>query len=107
MRADLRRDLRDEDSSSYIWTDAVLNRHIQHALDDLQAIAPRMARLTRAVPASPQRIDLTADVPATFTWLDAIEYPIDQYPQRFLPFREEAGPKAYLLTDRLPVVGDN
>src|SRR2546423_1311109 len=48
MRADLRRDLRDEDSSSYIWTDAVLNRHIQHALDDLQAIAPRIAKLTPA-----------------------------------------------------------
>ena len=106
MRADLRRDLRDEDSANYIWPDAVLNRHIQHALDDLQAIAPRIARLAKTVPTSPQRIDLTADVPATFAWLEAVEYPLDKYPQRFLPFREEAGPEAYLLTGHLPTVGD-
>ncbi len=106
MRADLRRDLRDEDPTNYVWTDAVLNRHIQHALDDLQAIVPRIARLTTTVPANPQRIDLTADVPPTFAWIEAVEYPLDRYPQRFVPFREEAGPKAYLLTDCLPAVGD-
>jgi hypothetical protein len=106
LRADLRRDLRDEDASAYVWTDAVLNRHLQHAIDRLQAVSPRQASVTRTVPLSPRRIDLSADVPATFSWVEAVEYPIDASPQAFLPFREEPGPKVYLLGGSLPAVGD-
>jgi hypothetical protein len=106
LRADLRRDLRDEDAGAYVWPDTVLNRHIQHAIDDLQIVAPRIARLLKTVPAAAQRIDATADVPSVFAWVEAVEYPVDRYPQCFLPFREEPGPKLYLLTDELPVAGD-
>jgi hypothetical protein len=106
LRMDLRRDLRDEDAAAYLWPDAVLNRHLQHAIDDLQTVAPKLARLLKTVPSTAQRLDLTLDVPAIFGWVEAVEYPIDKYPQCFLPFREEPGPKLYLLTESLPVAGD-
>jgi hypothetical protein len=106
LRADLRRDLRDEDASSYVWTDAVLNRHLQHAIDLVQAVNPRHANVTRAVPLSPRRIDLSTDVPAAFSWVEAVESPIDASRPAFLPFREEPGPKVYILSGTLPAVGD-
>src|SRR5438552_16188764 len=106
LRADLRRDLRDEDAAAYVWTDAVLNRHIQHAVDRLGAVSPRQTSLTKTAPLFPRRIDLSADVPATFAWIEAVEYPLDRSPQVFLPFREEPGPKIYLLSDAVPAVGD-
>ena len=105
LRADLRRDLRDEDSTAYVWPDSVLNRHLQHAIEDVQAVVPRTARLLKTVPADGQRVDVTSDVPATFAWVEAVEYPLDRYPQCMLPFREEPGPELYLLTDELPPAG--
>jgi hypothetical protein len=105
IRADLRRDLRDEDATAYIWPDSVLNRHLQHAIEDVQAAVPRTARLLKTVTAAGQRLDVTADVPATFAWVEAVEYPIDRYPQCLLPFREEPGPQLYLLTAELPPAG--
>ena len=105
LRADLRRDLRDEDSTAYVWPDSVLNRHLQHAIEDVQAVVPRTARLLKTVPAAGQRLDVTSDVPATFAWVEAVEYPIDRYPQCLLPFREEPGPELYLLTHHLPPAG--
>src|SRR5688500_14494561 len=93
LRAALRQDLRDEDPASYLRTDAVLNRHLAHALQHVQAAAPTFATLTKVMPVG-RRVDLTADVPATFLWLDAVEYPVDRFPQCFHPFREEVGPKA-------------
>lgn len=106
LRADLRRDLRDEDPTAFVWTDAVLNRHLQHAIDLVQAASPRLASLVKVAPLYPQRVDLSADVPATFLWVEAVEYPVDRYPQHWVPFREELGPRVYLLTDSPPAVGD-
>lgn len=107
LRADsLRRDLRDEDATAYVWTDAVLNRHLQHALDELQRWAPRVTYADRVVPnPSTQRLDLSTTVGATFLYLLALEYPTDQYPPATIPFREEDGPKAYLLQSTLPTAG--
>lgn len=103
LRADLRRDLRDEDATAYVWPDSVLNRHLQHAVEDVQAVVPRVARLLKTVPTgAAQRIDVAADVPTTFAWVEAVEYPVDRYPQCLLPFREQPGPELYLLTDDLP-----
>jgi hypothetical protein len=106
LRADLRRDLRDEDPTAYVWSDTVLNRHLQHAIDLVQREAPRLASLLKVAPLYPQRIDLSGDVPASFLWVEAVEYPIDRYPQRWIPFREELGPRVYLQTPSLPPVGD-
>ena len=105
LRATLRQELRDEDAANYVWTDAVLNRHLAHALQHVQAAAPLFASLTKTMPAS-RRVDLTADVPSTFLWVDAVEYPVDRFPQCFHPFREEPGPKVYFLTTDLPPAGE-
>jgi len=88
-----------------VWTDAVLNRHIQHAIDRVGQASPRLASLTRVAPASPRRIDLSGDLPAAYAWVEAIEYPLDRYPQLFLPFREEPAARVYLLTSELPPQG--
>ena len=44
-------------------------------------------------------------MPAAFLYVDALEHPADEHPQKFLPFREEAGPKVYLLVETLPAPG--
>ena len=106
LRTMLRQELRDEDAASYVWTDAVLNRHIAHALQHVQAVAPLFASVVKAMPTG-RRVDLTADVPATFLWVDAVEHPVDRFPQCFHPFREEAGPKVYLLTTDPPPAGES
>jgi hypothetical protein len=105
LRAALRIELRDEDAAAYLWTDAVLNRHLAHALQHVQVAAPVFASLTKTMPPD-RRVDLTADVPATFLWLDAVEHPVDRFPNCFHPFREEAGPKLYFLTAELPPAGE-
>ena len=46
LRNQVRKDLHDEDSSGYRWTDAVLNRHIERALAELSAACPRTATTT-------------------------------------------------------------
>ena len=103
FRVALRQDLRDEDSGAYLWTDAVLNRHIAHAVQDIQQVAPVVGSVLKTLSAPvTNRLTLTADLPATVLWIDAIEYPIDQYPQEFAPFREEPGKAAYVLVEDPP-----
>ena len=105
LRASLRQDLRDEDSAAYIWTDAVLNRHLQHAITAIGETCPKIAYAAKVVAAgATYRLALTpgTDVPTSFLWLEAIEYPLDESPQVFLPFRQEGSYEgslaAYILT---------
>lgn len=106
LRAALRQDLRDEDSGAYLWADAVLNRHIAHAVQDIQLVAPLVGSVLKTLVAPViNRLTLAADLPATYLWIDAIEYPIDHYPQKFPPFREEPGPAVYLVANDPPAAG--
>jgi hypothetical protein len=97
FRADLRRDLRDEDAAAYIWTDAVLNRHIAHAIDRVQTVAPRLASLAHVTVAAGRSIALTGLLPATYLWLEAIDVPIAPDVPCRRAFRLEPGPTAVVL----------
>jgi len=46
MRARVRRDLHDEDSTQYRWTHAELDRHVQRAVQEISLAAPREASAT-------------------------------------------------------------
>lgn len=106
LRAALRQDLRDEDSANYIWTDAILNRHFAHALEEIAQRCPLVASLTVAI-ANPsvRRISLSGQAAltaSTFLRISALECPADEYPQKWIPFREESGPSVYVLAPDLP-----
>ena len=45
MRTMVRRDLKDEDSENYRWTDEELDRHIAHALKEFSEAYPSCAKL--------------------------------------------------------------
>ena len=104
MRANVRKDLHDEDSGNYRWTDAVLNRHIDRAVKEYQVARPRSGTATVAATAS-RRYDLSAQ--SGYLWCERVEYPIDDDPPKYLEFREEGGGSVYLLCDEAPVAGQN
>jgi len=102
LRELLRVDL--SDSSETCWTDADLDRHIGHAIRDLNRVAPREMKadgLAIADPAS-RAIDISS--------LDglinvvAVEYPVGGYPRRLRHF-ECWGDTLTLLTDTMPEAG--
>jgi hypothetical protein len=107
LRTALRVELGDEDPTNRRWGDAALDQYLRQALRLVEEARPAFAWLRKTVPSpATRRIDVSADVPPTFLWLDAVEYPVDRAPQRFRPFREEAGPLVYLLIDEPPPAGD-
>lgn len=84
MRALVRTDLHDEDSENYRWTDAELERHIQHAV----------SRFSQAIP-----LEDTADIATTQGYremdvsslndrvlIQAVEYPVGEYPPSYQRF---------------------
>ncbi|MBI4308059.1 MAG: hypothetical protein HY684_04565, partial [Chloroflexi bacterium] len=72
MRTRVRKDLRDEDSSAYRWTDAELDRHIDHALQDVSLAAPLEAKATLTTTAGSR--DLSVAGLAGLVALEAVEY---------------------------------
>jgi hypothetical protein len=107
LRMALRQELRDEDAANRRWSDAALDRHLGQALRLVEEAAPAFGSLRTAVPTpARRRIDLSADLPPRFLWLDAVEYPADREPQRFRPFREEDGATLYLMIEEPPTAGE-
>ena len=104
LRALLRQDLRDEDPTSYLWPDPILNRHLSRSLVGVSRAAPAIVSLSKTMPAS-RRLDLSADFPASFLWIDAVEYPPDQFPPRHFNFRTDPGPQLLFLSPDLPPAG--
>ncbi len=111
LRNHIRKDLHDEDTDNYRWTDAVLNRHIERALAEFSAAWPRTATTTIAASAGVREYDLSAiaDLNNRPTALLAVEWPYSAsapaYPPGFIPFRVFAN-WLYLLADAAPAAGD-
>ena len=99
VRALLRRDLADLDSTAYRWTDTDLNRHITHALNDLSDAIPRALRTTLATVAGTRDIDIATLSPRIK--VDRVEYPVADYPPQFIQF-SVWGTTLTLLTDNAP-----
>lgn len=84
MRAIVRRDLHDEDETSYRWSDDELDRHIGRAVKELSIAIPDEQKAARATTAGSREIDIS-DLSQRITVL-AVEYPVDKLPQRFQRF---------------------
>jgi len=84
MRALVRRDLHDEDSENYRWTDDELNRHIAHAVKDFSERIPDEQKATKATSSGSREMDIS-----TLTnriMVEAVEYPVDNFPKRYQRF---------------------
>lgn len=96
MRDIVRRDLHDEDSNNYRWTDDELNRHIAHAVKELSGPIPYEQKATKATTSGSRELDIST-VTDRVT-LEAVEYPVDRFPKRYQPFS--------LWGDTLTILGD-
>lgn len=111
LRNQVRKDLHDEDSSNYRWTDAVLNRHIERALAELSAAAPRTATTTINGSDGVREYELSEiaslanrpDAIVAVEWPFVVAAPI--YPPPFVLYRVLAN-RLCLLTEQAPAAGD-
>ncbi|SRR5579875_3818286 len=112
MTTNVRMDLKDLDSTNYLWQDSELARHIQHAVDDYQRIYPLTNDVTitvvTAANGSTRRQVVGSPLPTGYLWTERVEYPIDNDPPAYLVFREELLDQGtlYLPTGEPPAAGD-
>lgn len=85
MRAAVRQDLHDEDAAAYRWTDAVLQRHIEHALRDYSLVSPLEQKSTLSTVAGTRDISIASLTPRIR--VIAAEWPTGNYPETFVPIR--------------------
>lgn len=99
MRARVRKDLHDENSASYRWTDAVLDRHIDRTVREVSLAVPLEAKTTLATVAGSRDVSLASlsDVVA----IEAAEYPTGRYPPCYVRF-SVWGSTLTLLVDGVP-----
>jgi hypothetical protein len=84
MIALVRKDLRDEDSGSYRWTDAELARHIGRAVGELSEKIPLPARVT--LPTTPDSREIDISSLANRIMVEAVEYPVGDSPASYQRF---------------------
>jgi len=94
MRVSVRRDLKDEDSGNYRWTDNEIDRAIERAVLDYSLYCPLEQKSTVAT------INLSADVSLTalsdLVDVVTIEHPVDQVPAQYHQFRTWSGTLTFL-----------
>jgi len=104
MRALVRRDLHDEDASSYRWTDDEIDRHIARAVRELSLAVPLESKATLTTTEGSRDLSL-----ASLTGLvavEAVEYPAGQYPPSYAPF-SIWGDTLTLLVDATPLAAQD
>ena len=99
MRARIRKDLHDEDSQNYRWTDSELNRHIDRAVRELSLPCPLEAKATLSTTAESR--DLSLSSLSDLVAIEAVEYPVGNYPPSYIRFSVWADTLT-LLIDSLP-----
>jgi len=99
MRTIVRRDLHDEDSNNYRWTNDELDRHIAHAVKDFSEALPLEQRATKATTSGSREVDLSSL--SDRVMVEAVEYPVDLFPQRYQRFAVW-GDALTLLGDEVP-----
>jgi hypothetical protein len=99
MRSRIRKDLHDEDSQNYRWTDSDLNRHIDHAVRELSLSCPLEAKATLSTTADSR--DLSLSSISDLVEIEAVEYPVGYYPPSYVRFSVWADTMT-LLIDSLP-----
>ena len=96
MRAIVRRDLHDEDSGNYRWTDDELNRHIAHAVKEFSESVPYEQKATKATTSGSRDLDISTVTDRIM--VEAVEYPVDKFPRKYQPFA--------LWGDNLTILGE-
>lgn len=103
MRTRVRRDLHDEDSSNYRWTDDELDRHIEHAVRELSLSLPLEAKANLTTTAGSRELSLSSL--SALVVIEAVEYPVDKYPPVYVRF-SVWGDTLTLLIDQVPGGGE-
>jgi len=99
MRAIVRRDLHDEDSENYRWSDDEINRHIAHAISEFSEAMPLEQKETKATTAGSREIDISSL--SDRVMVQAVEYPLDRFPRIYQRF-SLWGDAVTLLGDEVP-----
>ena len=97
MRTLVRRDLKDEDSSSYRWQDNEIDRAISRALLELSRHSPREMKSTITTTDGSREIDISSLTDRIS--VDRVEFPLDKTPRSFQRFS--------VYQDTLTLIGDD
>jgi hypothetical protein len=81
LRARLRKDLHDEDSANYRWTDGELDRHVQHAAREFSLAVP--LEVKTALTATPGSRELSISTLTDLVGIEAVEWPPGKYPPSY------------------------
>ncbi|MBN2238998.1 MAG: hypothetical protein JW712_04435 [Dehalococcoidales bacterium] len=85
MKTLVRRDLHDEDSENYIWTDTEIERHIAHAVKDFSEAVPYEQKVLISTTPGSRDIDISTITERVS--LEAVEYPVGEYPSRYRRYK--------------------
>ena len=96
MRTIVRRDLHDEDSGNYRWTNDEVDRHITHAVKDLSEAIPREQKAVKATISGSREVDISMVTDRVS--VELVEYPVDKFPRVYQRFS--------LWADILTLLGD-
>jgi len=96
MRTLVRRDLKDEDSSSYRWQDNEIERAIARAVAETSRYVPREMKSTIATTDDSREIDISTLTDRVS--VDRVEFPIDETPREFQRFS--------VYADIITLIGD-
>jgi hypothetical protein len=84
IRAAVRKDLHDEDAAAYVWTDAVLDRHIKRALLEYSHASPLEKKTTLVTVPGTRDVSVSSLNPLMA--IVAVEWPTNNYPPEYVPF---------------------
>jgi hypothetical protein len=84
MIAIVRKDLHDEDSENYRWSDAELTRHINRAVKELSDKIPLPTRATLPTTSGSRELDISGV--SNRIMVEAVEYPVDASPPGYQRF---------------------
>jgi hypothetical protein len=84
MIALVRKDLHDQDSQNYRWTDAELTRHINRTVVELSEMIPLPAKATLPTVADSREVDISSLTDRVM--VQAVEYPVGESPPVYQQF---------------------
>jgi hypothetical protein len=80
----VRKDLRDQDSENYRWTDDELTRHINRAVREFSEEVPLPARATLPTASDSREVDISSLTGRVM--VEAVEYPLLSFPPDYQQF---------------------
>lgn len=84
MRTIVRRDLKDEDSGNYRWSNDELDRHIAHTVKELSEAVPLPVKATLPTTPGSREIDISSLIDRIV--VEAVEYPVGRFPPHYQQF---------------------